>query len=1186
MAHLSVRVLGPFQVALAAQPVTAFKSDKVRALLAFLAVESGRPHRRESLVGLLWPAYQERSARVNLRDALANLRQVIGDPDATPPFLHVSRQAVQFNSASDAWVDANAFVQQATPGATRQPDIHRLEEAIGLYRGPFMEGFSLADSPAFEEWALLTRERFHRLAREALRQLAASHEERGEYTIALEHAQRLLELDPLLEAAHRYVMRLSVYSGERAAAIAQYEICRRALETELNVPPSPETERLYQQIRRGELEMPVLSPSPPQELPVQPPAFLNEAAALQREEPIFVAREKELAWLAKRLEQATAGHGQVAFVVGGPGRGKTLLLQAFARQAMARYPDLLVAGGNGNAYSGVGDPYLPFREVLDMLSGDVEARWAAGAIDREHALRLWQALPSAARTLVGLGPDLIDTFVPGRALVGRAAACQEIAPWRTQLEQLVAHKASLPPDSNLQQSALFQQYTRVLADLARQRSLLLILDDLQWIDAGSAGLLFHLGHALPGCRILVLGAYRPEELALGRGGERHPLEAALAEFQRRYGDAWLDLGTTAPDADRRFVEALVDSQPNRLGRAFRDALYRRTEGHPLFTAELLRVMQERGDLVREARADGGWVEGSALDWESLPPKVEAAIAERIQRLDTELREILTVASVEGEEFTAQVVARVQQGDERRVMRLLSGPLEGRHRLVSAQGVRRLDGMRLSLHRFRHNLFQQYVYGHLNEVERAYLHRDVGHALEGLYAGHPEELAAVAPRLALHFQEAGNTEKAVDYLRQAGERANRMSASAEAIAHYTQALRLLETLPEGPERAQTELTLQLCLAVPVLVTRGWAAADMARIVARARELCEQVGDVPQLFGALWFAFTYYLVQVDYRTALEFVEQCRALAERSNDPGLIIVAHYGLASTLLFKGDFSASVARAEPVRELYDPKQHHALTSLMVGHDLGAQSLETAALSLWLLGFPDQARQRMGEALDLAIELAHPYTLAWFYHFNGLLQAHWRDWPQARESAENAVRISSEHDYPITGSHSTVVLGLALTKLGRVEEGLELLQRGVAEVEAAHMQLGWSMFQAWLAEAYLVSARLEDALDTLDVALDFVAESQEGFWEPEIHRLKGEVLLAKRDAPGAEASFHDAIAVARRLSAKSWGLRASMSLARLWEEQGKREQARQTLQEIYGWFSEGFDTSDLREARALLEGFDG
>jgi tetratricopeptide (TPR) repeat protein len=431
-----------------------------------------------------------------------------------------------------------------------------LEEAVDLYRGSLLEGFSLADSPLFEEWALLERERLHRLVTDALRQLANLYEQRGKYSTALGHARRLLDLDPLLEPVHRQAMRLLVYDGERGAALAQYAACRRVLAEHVGVTPSPETERLYEQIRSGAVEITVAPPMPLRESPIQRPSFLAREVAVQVERPVFVAREWELARLDRYLEQAVAGQGQVVFVIGGPGRGKTMLLEAFARRAMATHPDLLVAGGNGNAYAGVGDPYLPFRDALEMLAGDVEARWTAGAIDRDHALRLWHALPLTAQALVELGPDLVDTFIPGRALLSRAAAYQDgrgaDAVWRTQLEFLIARKASLPPDPNLQRSALFRQYTRMLIALAWQRPLLLVLDDLQWLDMGSIGLLFHLGRELPRCRILILGAYRPEEVATGHSAppqregsaERHPFEGVLAEFKRRYGDVWLDLGLT------------------------------------------------------------------------------------------------------------------------------------------------------------------------------------------------------------------------------------------------------------------------------------------------------------------------------------------------------------------------------------------------------------------------------------------------------------------------------------------------------------------------------------------------------------------------------------------------------------------------------------------------------------------
>ena len=473
-----------------------------------------------------------------------------------------------------------------------------------LYRGEFLEGLYLHECAEFELWLVAERERWRQRVARLLEALVTHHSRRGQYQEGLRFAQRLLALEPWREETHRQVMRLLAYSGQRGAALAQYETCRRVLAEELGVEPAAETTRLYEQIRDGELEIPV---SPP-DLPVQPPSFLlDEEEPVDR--PVFVARERELARLNGFLDAALAGQGLVVFVTGDVGQGKTALVQEFSRRAQAAHPDLVVASGNGNAHTGIGDPYLPFREVLSLLTGDVEARWAAGAMTSDQARRLWHTFPLAVQALVEDGPDLIDLFVPGAALVKRAVALAPVgADWLPQLQELVERKAlrqaqdtaAVPGDPNLQQSALFEQYTRMLRALARQRPLLLVLDDLQWADAGSTSLLFHLGRRIEGSQVLIVGAYRPAEVALGRPStssgqrERHPLEPVVNEFKRHFGDIEVDLGQAE---DRQFIDALLDTEPNRLGGAFRQTLYRQTRGHPLFTTELLRGMEERGDLV-------------------------------------------------------------------------------------------------------------------------------------------------------------------------------------------------------------------------------------------------------------------------------------------------------------------------------------------------------------------------------------------------------------------------------------------------------------------------------------------------------------------------------------------------------------------------------------------------------------
>jgi DNA-binding SARP family transcriptional activator len=836
MAHLSLSCLGPFHVMLDGQPVTGFKSNKVRGLLAYLAVESERPHHREVLAGLFWPDWPDSEALSNLRYALSNLRRVIGDRTAEPPYLLITRDTLQFNTVSDYSLDVSTFTDQmaaATGTARDVRDLARVEEALELYRGAFLEGFSIRDSVAFEEWSSLKGQRIAEQLLAGLRYLVKSYEELDQHDQALAWARRLIELEPWDEAAHRQLMRSLVMNGRRSAALVQYETCRQILEDELGVEPTLETKRLYEQIRKGEpIEIEKSDISPIDRM-VRIPCFFEKEGP-QVEMPIFVARDKELAQLNRYLERAIAGRGRVAFVTGEAGSGKTALIQEFSRRAQLDNAELVVASGNCNAYTGIGDPYLPFREILELLTGDVEAKWTAGAITSEHAQRLWQMLPVVAEALAEVGTDLIGTFVAHAALLERATACETDWPeWLARLEVLGERiSAGGFGASNPQQSDLFEQYNKVLQALAQERPLLLVLDDLQWADLGSISLLFHLGRHLTGNRIFIVGAYRPEEVSIGRDGERHPLEAVSNEFQRDFGDITVNLRKAE---SRAFVEALLDSEPNRLGKSFREMILRQTQGHPLFSIELLRGMQERGDLVQDSK--GQWVEGPALDWETIPARVEAVIGERISRLPQPLRAALRAACVEGEVFTAEVVARIQEIDGRELVARLSGELDRRHRLVRAQAIQRVGSRRVSRYRFRNYLFQKYLYDHLDEVERAYLHEDVGKVLEEYYG---EGQDGMAVQLAWHFQEAGVVEKAIPYLGQVGVKAIQSAAYQEGIAHLTRGLELLMTLPDTPERDLQELDLYLPLTIGYHGSRGIRSPETVEAFTRAHQLCQRTG----------------------------------------------------------------------------------------------------------------------------------------------------------------------------------------------------------------------------------------------------------------------------------------------------------------------------------------------------------
>jgi predicted ATPase len=720
----------------------------------------------------------------------------------------------------------------------------------------------------------------------------------------------------------------------------------------------------------------------------------------------------------------------------------------------------------------------------------------------------------------------------------------------------------------------------VLQAVAQGSPLLLILDDLQWADLGSTGLLFHLGRHLAGNRILIVGAYRPEDIALGRDGARHPLEPVTNEFQRDWGDITVDLAR----AERRgFVEALLDSEPNRLGARFRETLYRQTRGHPLFTIELLRGLQERGDLLRD-RA-GRWIEGPALDWRTLPARVEAAIRERIGRLAEPLRAALQVASVEGEVFTGEVIARVQGTGEREILRQLSAELDRRHRLVRAQAIEHLGGRRISRYRFRNILFQEYLYANLDPAERAYLHEDVGLALEALYGADGDEPLAIAPQLARHFGQAGRADKAIRYLQQAAERAVQLSAYQEAVAHATRGLALLKTLPPSPQRDQQELTLHVALG---MARTGDGSLyeqieETEAAFARARTLGQQTGKLPQLCQVVGEMAIFYYVRGEHHRALDLAEEALTLAQQTGDPLLTAWCRWHLGFILFARGEYTAARAQLEQVLDLYVPEQHHTALVRLPGADAGLSAMAYEACCLWCLGYPHQALQQSQKALALAQELDHPFSLADVLAYGGCqFQAMYRDGQAVQGHAKALRKLATKGVVPAWFSNGVWYGGIGVVLMGRIPEGITQLREGIALFRAEGKRTMLPTALGFLAEALAQAGKPAEALATLAEGLALAGESEEHQWAPELYRLRAELLLSEGDEAGAEASLDVAIEVARHQQARSWELRATTSLARLWQAQGRRDEARQRLAEIYGWFTEGFDSPDLREARTLLE----
>ncbi|MFN2274634.1 MAG: ABC transporter substrate-binding protein, partial [Anaerolineales bacterium] len=604
---------------------------------------------------------------------------------------------------------------------------------------------------------------------------------------------------------------------------------------------------------------------------IELPDFLETDKPAGR--PTFVGRDAELERLEHSTGRVLEGHGQVVLISGGPGRGKTALLDHFCHAIGRSHPEMFICWGECSAYSGQGDPYLPFRQVLRGLTGDIKSLWVAGRLPFENAACAWKALPISARAVVENGPALIGRIIPGGELLGRArAALPESAPWVERLASLAEDDQAFTAE--LEQVALFEQYEDVLTRLAADLPILMVLDDLQWIDSASAALFFHLSRRLAGRRILILGAYRPEELAYGRGDDHHPLRFMLTELKRTFGDLELDLGRIPDARNQAFVQAYLDSEPNQLGNEFREALFQHTKGHPLFLVELLRSMQERGDLVRDE--EGRWIQGGEVDWETLPARIEGVIEERLGRLEPELHEILRVASVEGEAFTAQVLQELLGTDDRALYRALGQQLGREHRLVREQGLLELPGRRLSRFAFRHALFQGHVYLSLSAPEKSRYHAEVGAALEALYG---DERGQIASQLARHFQLGGIPDKAVEYAIMAGDRARLVHAFAEAAGFYEQALGLLEGSGKAELTARTLLKLGLI----------WNAQGEHE---RANRINEQAFELWEPLRAQWIAGS----ENRYRKMLRLA----AVEPRTLDPGLISEDASAFWAAQLFEG----------------------------------------------------------------------------------------------------------------------------------------------------------------------------------------------------------------------------------------------------------------------------------------------
>jgi predicted ATPase len=576
------------------------------------------------------------------------------------------------------------------------------------------------------------------------------------------------------------------------------------------------------------------------------------------------------------------------------------------------------------------------------------------------------------------------------------------------------------------------------------------------------------------------------------------------------------------------------------------------------------LLQERGE---------GYALTGPLPPLAIPTTLHDSLMARLDRLAT-VKTLAQLGATLGRKFAYELLQAISPWDEATVRR-------GLHQLVEAEFLYQQGQPPQATYVFKHALIQEAAYQSLLRSTRQQYHQRIAQVVEQHF---PDTAETQPELLAHHYTEAGLGAQAIAYWQRAGQRSIARSAYVEAIHHLSTGLESLKVLlPETPERIAQELTLLMTLGRALIATKGYAAAEVGATYTRARALCQQGVQSPQLFSVLFGLWQFYALQGELPLARELGEQLLALAHHLQDAAYVLEAHRALAFTCLSLGEMAAARAQAEQGIALYHPHEHHTHV-FTYGQDPGTSCLAYAALALWYLGYPAQALQRGHEMLKLARELAHPFSLAHALYFASLLYQHRREVHEARECAEAALALATEHGFTLYVVRGTLQRSWALTEQGQLAEGIDLMRHSLTAYRDTGSGLVLPYFLARLAEACGKGDDIEAGLPLLDEALTFVDQHAEGWWEAEIHRLKGVFLWQQvvPDAQQAEGCLQQALAIAGRQQAKSLELRAAMSLSRLWQQQGKPAEARALLAPIYGWFTEGFETADLQEAKALLE----
>jgi serine/threonine protein kinase/predicted ATPase len=859
----------------------------------------------------------------------------------------------------------------------------------------------------------------------------------------------------------------------------------------------------------------------------------------------LTGRDHEISLLKDRWEQAQEGMGQVVLLIGEPGLGKSRLVHTI-KQHVREQP---------------GDPAEASSVVtLHQSSARVPATQDPPVIE-------WRCSPQYQNSSLYPVGDFFERFLG----FGRAEApasrfdrlvrhLREYGLARPDTVPLFASLLSLSPDDRFAPLGLSpirerEETFRALGEWVRayseRRPVLFIIEDLHWVDASTLEFLAQfLAEGLHD-RILTLLTFRPE-FQTPWPALAHQTSLALNRLTRRQV---VDL--MQKKAGRTLPEAVVDR------------VYDRTGGVPLFVEEFTKLVQESG-VLDQAGEDGTQVK--ALMAHEIPASLQDLVMDRLDRLEGD-REVAQLAAVLGREFGYELLAAGTMNEPTLETELA--------KLVQAEILYPKGRPPRCTYVFKHALLQDALYNALVKGKRQQFHRRIAEVLEARF---PETAETQPELLGHHFTEAGLAEKAVGYWLQAGLRARQRAADCEAIGHLTKGLALLETLEETRGHDEQKLKILTTLVPAYIAVRGYAAPEVGPILHRAHELCQRIGDELQQFGIMLGNWEWHLVRGDLRPSVGLAADGMTLAERLNDPGMLMEALFMRGATMFYRAQFADARVCYEKAVAAYDDRERTRFWTEHTGHNAGVTHRCYLALALWHLGYPDQALRLDRETHELARTIGHAFSLGHAVDFTAFLRHYCRLGAEVQAAAEEEMAIGTEQGFQLWHALGTLHKGAGMLLQGRREEALPLLLKGFGAFRVTGAGVRVPSYLSMLGDAYTQSARFEDAHKALNEGLAVAEKNDDRCHEAELHRLKGELLLAESpdQIAAAEDCFRRATETALRQQSKGWELRATMSLARLWQRQGRRDDARAALAAVYGTYTEGFTTPDLVEAGALLE----